>query len=96
MVEVPMARSSVVAALFLALGLATLAAAQPPRPARTPHQARTVAPAAGSAPVIARVRTRRGVLELTRDSIAAGGAAEELRDGVARLIADAAPTRASR
>ena len=88
-----MARYGIAAMLLVASGLATLAVAQPPSaaaPARTAQRARV-----RSTPVIARVRTREGVLELTRESLSEGGSAARLRGGVA-LIADVAPAQTSR
>jgi hypothetical protein len=88
-----MARYGIVATLLVASGLATLAAAQPPGASAPPGAAQKAR--VRSAPVIARVRTREGVLELTRESLAEGGSAARLRGGVA-LIADVAPAQTSR
>jgi hypothetical protein len=48
------------------------------------------------APLVGRMLTHDGIVDLTRDTLAEGGPAHELREGLARVIADAEVVRVDR
>lgn len=89
-----MARDLIASCLLAAFGLGTIAFTQPTEPAQAqPVGADLAAKGANGKgappPVVARVRTRDGVIDLTVESVAEGGKAAHLRESVGQLIADA-------